>query len=47
MTKPCINYGPDADQFRDSTNGMIMDASDLAIGMHSFTTSSTIRFGFR
>lgn len=37
LTKPCINYGPDADQFRDSTNGMIMDASDLAIGMYSFT----------
>ncbi|MFZ7114981.1 MAG: T9SS type A sorting domain-containing protein [Bacteroidota bacterium] len=37
LTKPCINYGPDADRFRDSTNGMIMDASDLAIGMYSFT----------
>ena len=37
LTKPCINYGPDADQFRDSTNGMIMDASDLSIGMYSFT----------
>lgn len=37
LTKPCINYGPDADQFRDSTNGMIMDASDLGMGMYSFT----------
>ena len=31
LTKPCLNYGPDGDRFRDSTNGMIMDASDLAI----------------
>ena len=37
LTKPCLNYGPDGDRFRDSTNGMIMDASDLAIGMYSFT----------
>ncbi len=37
FSKPCLNYGPDGDQFRDSTNGAIMDASDLGIGVYSFT----------
>jgi glucose/arabinose dehydrogenase len=37
LTAPCLNYGPDGDQFRDSTNGMIMDASDLGIAVSSFT----------
>ena len=37
FTEPCKNYGPDGDQFRDSTNGMIKDASDLGISVSSFT----------
>lgn len=32
------NYGPDADYFRDTTTGIVMQAGDLEISMNSFTS---------
>ncbi len=32
------NYGPDADYFRDTTSGIMMQAGDLGIALHSFTS---------
>ncbi|MFO7825535.1 MAG: c-type cytochrome [Cyclobacterium sp.] len=36
-----VNYGPDADKFRDTLSGKIQDASDLGIGMTTFTPHSS------
>ncbi|HUM45388.1 MAG TPA: T9SS type A sorting domain-containing protein [Chitinophagales bacterium] len=32
------NYGPDADYFRDTTTGIVMQAGDLGIALNSITT---------
>lgn len=37
VTPGISNYGPDADYFRDTTTGIIMQAGDLGIALHSFT----------
>ncbi len=37
FSSPCLNFGPDGDQYRDTTNGMIMDASDQGGTVSSFT----------
>lgn len=37
ITPGIINYGPDADYFRDSVTGVVMQASDLGSTMNSFT----------
>ncbi len=34
---PIQNFGPDADKYRDSTSGVIMDASDSSISIGTFT----------
>jgi hypothetical protein len=34
---PIQNFGPDADKYRDETTGRVMDASDSAISMGTFT----------
>ncbi|GAB3005010.1 hypothetical protein GCM10027284_23400 [Cyclobacterium sediminis] len=39
--KSIVNYGPDADKFRDKTTGEIQDASDLGLGMTTFTPHSS------
>lgn len=36
-----INFGPDADKFRDPDSGLIRDASELGIGMTTFTPHSS------
>ncbi|MDN3690436.1 c-type cytochrome [Cyclobacterium jeungdonense] len=36
-----VNYGPDADNFRDPDSGLIRDASELGIGMTTFTPHSS------
>jgi len=36
-----VNYGPDADKFRDTLSGKIQDASDLGVGMTTFTPHSS------
>ena len=37
FTLPVHNLGPDADKFRDSATGKVMDGSDLGIGIYSVT----------
>ncbi|WP_162417576.1 c-type cytochrome [Cyclobacterium roseum] len=36
-----INYGPDADKFRDPDTGLIRDASELGVGTSTFTPHSS------
>ncbi|MEM1084764.1 MAG: hypothetical protein AAGI48_11700 [Verrucomicrobiota bacterium] len=38
MTDPIINLGPDADKFRDAADGLVKDASDLGVGLATFTS---------
>ena len=37
FTDPVINLGPDCDKFKDTTTGDIYDASDMGIGIKTFT----------
>ncbi len=37
FTDPVMNLGPDADSFRDPATGAVKDASDLGIGLATFT----------
>ncbi|AKP53233.1 c-type cytochrome [Cyclobacterium amurskyense] len=39
--KSILNYGPDADKFRDNETGEIKDASNLGIGVRTFTPHSS------
>ena len=39
--KGIVNYGPDADKFRDKTTGELKDASDIGVGMTTFTPHSS------
>lgn len=39
--KSIINYGPDSDKFRDETTGEVQDASNLGVGMRTFTPHSS------
>jgi len=37
FTDPVVNLGPDADSFRNPATGAVQDASDLGIGLATFT----------
>lgn len=37
FTEPVLNMGPDADKFKDTVTGAIYDASDMGIGVRTFT----------
>lgn len=39
--KSIVNYGPDADKFRNKITGEIQDASDLGVGITTFTPHSS------
>ncbi|WP_339679269.1 c-type cytochrome [Cyclobacterium marinum] len=39
--KSIVNYGPDADKFRDEITGEIQDASNLGVGITTFTPHSS------
>lgn len=41
FTDPVVNLGPDADKFRDPADGLIKDASDEGVTIHSFTPHSS------
>ena len=41
FTDPVVNLGPDADKFRDPADGLIKDASDEGVSIHSFTPHSS------
>lgn len=41
FTPGFLNFGPDADKFRDRETGLIRDASDLGMGMTTFTPHSS------
>ena len=41
FTSPIPNFGPDADKFRDTTNGNIKDASDSGESLTSFSPHSS------
>ncbi|WP_375582737.1 c-type cytochrome [Cyclobacterium xiamenense] len=41
FTPGFLNFGPDADKFRDKKTGLVRDASDLGIGMTTFTPHSS------
>ncbi|WP_339924385.1 c-type cytochrome [uncultured Cyclobacterium sp.] len=39
--KSILNYGPDSDKFRDEITGEVKDASELGVGMRTFTPHSS------
>ncbi|EPR66996.1 c-type cytochrome [Cyclobacterium qasimii] len=39
--KSIMNYGPDSDKFRDKITGKVQDASELGIGIRTFTPHSS------
>jgi hypothetical protein len=38
FTEPVLNYGPDADKFRDTTTGAVKDASTLGVSISTFSS---------